>query len=258
MKKTDFDQELINTLNSLKTEGNVNPSVFFKETTKVRLMNLISEEKVLEEKSSFVFRKNPKFAFRLAGIILIILIFVSSGTILAAQSSNPKNKLYPVKLASEEIALKFSPSSSLKANIAVEIVKRRGDEIASQQKTDNKPEIKRGIERYKESIDQAQSLVPSDNTHLNNELRNEESNLDELTRQYENSGQTEDQINPGQKVKGASDSKVNSPEQNLEQKSSEIEIKLPAEQQSNNRETIREETKTIEELTTTPSPEEHQ
>jgi len=205
MKQTDSEKDLINTLRSLKTNEGVNPSLFFKENTKVRLMNLISdEEKVLEENPSFVFVKNPKFAFRLAGMFLIILVFVSTGTILAAQSATPKNQLYPVKLASEEIALKLSPNSSLKADIAVEIAKRRGNEITLEQKSVNKSEIKQSIEIYKESIIQAKTLVPSDNTHLTNELRNEESNLDALTHRYEDSEQ---------KVKGASDSKVNPPVQ---------------------------------------------
>lgn len=268
MKKTDFEKNLINTLRSLKTNGDVNPSVFFRENTKVRLMNLISEEKVLENKPSFVFIKNPKFAFRLAGAFLIILVFISTGTILAAQSVNPKNSLYPVKLASEDITLKLSPSS-FKANVAVEIAKRRGDEIASQQKTNSKSEIKHGIEKYKESIDQARILVPSGNTNLNHELKDEEDNLDQLTHRYEDSGE---------KVKGTSDSNINSSGQNQEKIRSEI--KLPIKEQTSNQETIREEIKvqsspsgsfdktiqdirdnvekSVQELIATPSPEEHE
>lgn len=242
MKQTDSDQKIIDTLRSLKTNEEVNPSVFFKENTKVRLMNLISdEEKVLEKQPSFIFVKNPKFAFRLAGIFLIILVFISTGTILAAQSANPKNTLYPVKLASEEIALKLSSGSSLKANIAVEIAKRRGDEITLGQKSDSKSQIKQGIGTYRESINQARVLVPSNNTHLNNELKNEENNLDELTHRYEDSGQTENQINSKQKVEGASDSNTNPSGQNPEQQKSEV--KSPVEQQINNQETTKEEPK---------------
>ncbi len=247
MKKTDFDQDLIKTLRSFKTNENVNPSVFFRENTKVRLMNLISEEKVLENKSSFVFIKNPKFAFRLAGAFLIILVFISTGTILAAQSVNPKNSLYPVKLASEDIALKLSPSS-FKANVAVEIAKRRGDEIASQEKTNSKSEIKHGIKKYKESIDQARILVPSGNTNLNHELEHEESNLDELTNKYKNSGQNENQSNREREVKGASDSESKQLELNTEEKSSEQKIQeSPRPIETNSSQSIE---KTIEETKT--------
>jgi hypothetical protein len=214
MKQTDFDQELMNTLHSLKTNGEFNPSLFFKENTKVRLMNLISDEgKVMEKKPGFVFVKNPKFTFRLAGIFIIILALISTGTILAAQSATPKSQLYPVKLASEEVALKLSPNASFKADIAVEIAKRRGNEITSEQKSVNKSEIKQGIEIYKESIIQAKTLVASDNTHLTNELKNEENNLDELIHMYEDSGQ---------KVKGASDLRVNP--QTEEQNNSEVKL----------------------------------
>lgn len=253
MKKTDFDQDLINTLHSLKRDEDVNPSVSFRENTKVRLMNLISDqEKVLENKPSFVFIKNPKFAFRLAGIFLIILVFIFTGTILAAQSATPKNQLYPVKLASEEIALKLSPSSSLKANIAVEIVRRRASEIDSEKQKGNKSEIKQGITRYKNSIEEAKKWNPQ------SLLRDDEKKLESLTTEYNNS-------TPEEKVKGASDSNINSSGQNLEQKR---ETKLPTEQQNNNQETIREETKTqsstpdsldrtIQNLTATSSAERH-
>lgn len=233
MKKTDFEKDLINTLRSLKEDGDVNPSVFFRENTKVRLMNLISDqEKVLEKKPSFVFIKNPRFAFRLVGIFFIILVFISTGTILAAQSVSPKNNLYPVKLASEDIALKLSPSS-FKANVAVEIAKRRGDEITLEKKSDSKPEIKHGIEKYKESINQARILVPSGNTNLNHELEHEESNLDELTNEYKNSGENENQINQEQGVKGTQ-----------EQESSEIKIQeSPKPSETNSSQSV-EETKT--------------
>ncbi len=267
MKKTDFEKDLINTLRSFKTNEDVNPSVLFKENTKIRLMNLVSEqEKAAENKSGFVFVKNPKFAFRLAGIFLIVLIFISTGTILAAQSANPKNTLYPIKLASEEIALKLSPTPSLKANIAVGIAKRRGDEITIQQNTDSKSEIKYGIEKYKESINQAKQIVPSDNTHLTSELKNEEQNLDQLTHRYEEDS--------NQDVKGASDTNINSSEQNKEQIRSEI--KLPVREQTTTQETNREEIrvqsspsdnfnktiqdirdnveKSVREITDTPSP----
>ncbi len=222
--KTNLDQELFNSLSSLKNDERVKPSVLYKENTKVRLMNLITdEEKSPGSSSSFVFIRNPKFAFRFAGIFLIILVFISSGTILAAQSANPKNSLYPVKLASEDIALKLSPTP-FKADVAVEIAKRRGDEITSQQKTDSKPEIKQGIEKYKESIDRAKVFVPSSNTHLNIELKTEEGNLDELTHQYEDSRSDENKTNTEEKVKGTSDFKPQQIQQNTEQKNEEQKI----------------------------------
>ena len=224
MKKTDFDQELINTLRSLKTEENVNPSVIFRENTRTRLMNLISDgTSAPEDKHAFVFFRNPAFAFKTVGIMFLILLILSTGTILAAQSSNPKNTLYPVKLASEEVALALSPAS-LKGSVAVEIAKRRGDEITLQQKTDSKSEIKQGLETYRESINQAKILIPSNNQHLSSELKNEESNLDELTHQYENSKESENRNNNEQKVKGASDSNNNQSEQNSKQNNSATPI----------------------------------
>lgn len=274
--KTDFEKELLNTLSSLRDDEKVNPSVVYRQNTKVRLMNLITDEKKVEErKSNFIFIHNPKFAFRLAGMFLIILIFVSTGTILAAQSANPKNTLYPVKLASEDIALKLSPTP-FKADIAVEIAKRRGDEITSEKNSDSKPEIKRGIDKYKESIDKARVLVPSNNIHLSDELKNEEGNLDELTRRYEDSGKTESQNNTEEKVRGASDFNNNSSEQKQELNNSEtptpIQQKSSTEKngesaniQSSPSDSIEKTTQeirnTIEngvrELTATPSPEEH-
>lgn len=219
--RTNLDQELLDLLSNLKQDESVNPSVVYKQNTKVRLMNLIAdEEKIIERKSSFVFIRSPKFAFRLAGVFLIIFIFISTGTILAAQSANPKNTLYPVKLASENIALKLSPTP-FKANVAVEIAKRRGSEVTVGKKSENNSEIQQGIEKYKESINQAKIFVPSSNTRLHTELEHEENNLNELTRQYEDFEKTDNNTNNEERVKGTSDFKPQTLNQNTQLKSDE-------------------------------------
>jgi hypothetical protein len=244
MEKTDFEKDLINVLRSLKTDENVNPSVFFRGNTKVRLMNSISKEKPVTEKGhGFVFFRNPALAFRTVGILIIIFLILSSGTILAAQSVTPKNKLYPVKLESEQILLNITPFSSWKAKLTVEIVKRRANEIDSEKKSGDKPEIKQGLTRYKNSIENAKKF------NHENLLRSDEENLNSLTTEYNNSTSEE-------KIEGGSDSNVNSSGRDIEQ-------------QNNTQEIIREEIKTqsspsdniersIRNLIITPSPEKDQ
>ncbi len=64
----------------------------------------------------------------LALLVALALILSSFGTVLAAQGSMPDGVLYPVKRASEEVWLAFTPKAS-KPEVAMELALRRMGEI---------------------------------------------------------------------------------------------------------------------------------
>ena len=173
--KIDLEQELLENLKALKKKEYANPSLLFRENSKKRLMNIISDEASVENKaSSFVFFRNPKFAFRFATALIIIFLITSSGTILAAQNASPNSSLYPLKLASEKTLLNISPTSSLKAKVSVEIVKRRESEISPEHKETSTAQYKSELDRYRESIEEAKKYNSA------KELEDDEKNLEEL------------------------------------------------------------------------------
>ncbi len=203
-------------LKTLKTYGDASPSEVFKQNARIRILNQISVE------PSFETNKNRKkyFSFRLALALVLLLILIPTGTILAAQSAGPKNKLYPIKIASENIALKLSPPQ-LKPSIALEIVKRREEEISNQKSQNN--DMQQEINRYKESIDNAKSVTPSNDSAINNELNTYEKNMDKLINNDEN-GRGQNQVPMEQK----SDSSLqNSENQNVKGDSTENKNQQP-------------------------------
>lgn len=172
MKKEIELNQLEEILKTLKTESS--PSMEFRENARIRILNQISETPKTK-----VYSKNRFFSFRIALALVLTLLVLSSGTILAAQSVGPKNQLFPVKIASENIALGLSPTP-IKQKLAVEIVKRRAQELSDSQKSGDSQQIQEGITRCKNSLNQAKSLVGTSDTNLNSEISSEEKFLNSV------------------------------------------------------------------------------
>ena len=160
-------------LKSLKTE--TSPSAEFRQNARIRILNQISES----PKKEFDYQRNRFFSFRFAFALVLALLVLSSGTILAAQTVGPKSQLFPVKIASENIALGISPTP-IKQKLAVEIVKRRAQELSDSQKSGDTQQIQQDITRCKDSLTQAKALVPSSDTNLNSEITSEEKFLNSV------------------------------------------------------------------------------
>ncbi len=175
-KETEFDQ-LESLLRSLKTKEEAVPSMEFRQNAKIRIMNSVSPD------TSSVSERRSFFSFRLALTLVLILLVLSSGTILAAQSASPKSSLYPIKIASENIALNLSPAP-LKAQVAIGIVQRRDQELSKEQKTGNSQQIKQGIQRFQESINRAKTVVPENST-INTQLQTQEEKLNAIINNQE-------------------------------------------------------------------------
>ncbi len=226
----DLDQQLINTLRSLKAEEDANPSVVFRNNAKIRIMNQISEASpAFEFKRNFALFRKP--AFRFAGVLVLLFLVLSSGTILAAQGANPNSQLYPIKLASENAVMAALPNSPLKADIALSIAQRRAEEINSEKQTGNITEIKKGIQRYSQSITSAKDISNEiNNSNFNRQISEQENNLNKLILEYEskNGDGKEKQNNTtgiqekGQSVKGDSIQPVDNKEQTTQQNNNQL------------------------------------
>jgi len=78
-------------------------------------------------------KKQPRFALRrgwaVALLVVSILLVSGGGTALAASSSMPDSRLYPVKLATEQVQLTLTPSDIDKAQLCAVFADRRVTEI---------------------------------------------------------------------------------------------------------------------------------
>jgi len=70
---------------------------------------------------------HPQWA--IAMVALLVLLLAGGGTVAAAGNSMPDSLLYPVKLATEQVRLKLTPSDIGKAELYAELADRRVAEI---------------------------------------------------------------------------------------------------------------------------------
>jgi hypothetical protein len=139
--------QLSQLLKELKHSDAVTPCASFRMNARIRILNTVSKntQTVPHVKSSPIFLR---YAFRFA----VIIIFLIAGTIVYAQSSNPGDPLFSVKVVSERTALILSPSEQIKTNIAASIIARRADEVVHAQKEGNKSEIQQTVSNYKNTV----------------------------------------------------------------------------------------------------------
>ncbi len=89
----------------------------------------------------------PQWSVSLA--IVLVLLLAGSGTVAAASGSMPDEPLYPVKLATEQAQLVFTPSALSKAELCAKLADRRVAEIV-RMADESKPEQ---IERTAHRLD---------------------------------------------------------------------------------------------------------
>lgn len=79
--------------------------------------------------------------------------FLGVGTVLAAQTSKPNDLLYPVKIASENISLQLAPTSQLKTSVAIDIIRRRAEEIEHAESQNDTKELREAKATMTQTID---------------------------------------------------------------------------------------------------------
>lgn len=139
---------LLLTALAVKKAVSLQPSTEVASRVRYRINSEINTAKV---KRGFSF--NPRWAITIAGILVFLL--GGSGTLAAAASSMPDSALYPVKLATEEIQVKLTPSKIARAELFVKQADRRVAEIAYMANEDN-PEK---VEQLTQSLDKALTNV---------------------------------------------------------------------------------------------------
>jgi len=116
---------LLETALAVKKASDIQPRAEFKARARYQFHSALEE--AASQRSRPAFGWLPRWA-TVATVVLGFLL-VGSGTVAAAGYSMPDSPLYPVKLTTEQVQLKLTPSTMGKAELQVRLADRRVVEI---------------------------------------------------------------------------------------------------------------------------------
>jgi hypothetical protein len=116
---------LLETVLAVKEASAVEPRPDFKARARYQFRSALQEKAAPKRRPFFGWL--PRWATALS--IVLIVLLVGGGTVVAASNSMPDSILYPVKLATEEVRLAFTPSQLGKARLCSDFADERVAEI---------------------------------------------------------------------------------------------------------------------------------
>lgn len=159
MKRKITDKNLIASLNKL---GHLNkgPQPLFKQQARERLMDKISPQKralILPAINlhPLIWKRLTAVSFKYGLSAFLGFMLLGAGTVLAAQSSLPTSPLYPVKRATEQVALTVSKIFSQQTQMEQKIANERFKEIQQLEKF-----IKETTKEYRGAVDRLKKADP--------------------------------------------------------------------------------------------------
>lgn len=120
--------------------------------------------------------------FQLVTALSLVVLLVGSGTVYAAQWAKPQDALFPVKVLSEQVAVRLAPTKAIRQTVAQTVMERRLEELKSAGKTNDKKTIDGAIEEYRKSREDIATTADTKDQHLKQELEKH----DEEFRQFIN------------------------------------------------------------------------
>jgi len=129
-------EPLLRTALVAKEASAIEPRPEFKARARYQLRSALQEAK--SKRGLRLLGWQPKWAAAIA--IVLVLLLAGSSTVVAASNSMPDEPLYPVKLATEQIRLRLTPSDIGKAQLYASLADRRVLEIARMAQK-GKPEL---------------------------------------------------------------------------------------------------------------------
>lgn len=117
---------LLETALAAKQALNIEPRPQFRTRARSQFHTALQEAEARRGRPLFAWR--PRWAAVMASLVLALLI-TAGGVVAAANNSMPDEFLYPIKLTTEQVLLKLSPSALIKAKLFVKLADRRVAEI---------------------------------------------------------------------------------------------------------------------------------
>ncbi len=143
----DFEKNYIDVIKGLRTLKSIKTSDNFrKRFTTLIIPNL---------PTSNTFRPLYFLPFRLAFIIIILILVSGTGLVMAADKSHPGNLLYPVKKAVEKLQLTITNNPSGKTTLHMNNADKRVDELEDSIKQSGNREVENITSDYESQVKDA-------------------------------------------------------------------------------------------------------
>jgi len=146
-KHADELKPLLETALATKQVSAIQPRSEFRDKARYQFYSALQEMEHKKSRPFFSWGWQPRWVTTIA--IVLILLLSGGGTVAAASGSMPDEFLYPVKLATEQAQLVFTPSALGKAELYAKLADKRVSEIVRMAEK-NKPEQ---IERTAQRLD---------------------------------------------------------------------------------------------------------
>jgi hypothetical protein len=124
-EQADELKPLLETVLAVKEASAVEPRPDFKARARYQFRSALGEKAAPKRRPFFGWL--PRWATALS--IVLVVLLAGGGTVVAAANSMPDSILYPVKLATEEVRLAFTPSQLGKARLCSGFADERVAEI---------------------------------------------------------------------------------------------------------------------------------
>lgn len=136
-------EPLLQTALAAKQASTIQPRPEFRARARYQFRSALQE---METRRRFrFFGWQPQWATAIA--IVLILLLAGGGTVAASSNSMPDGTLYPVKLATEQMRLKLTPSNLGKAQLYANFADKRVLEIAHMAKKGEPELVERTVQR---------------------------------------------------------------------------------------------------------------
>ena len=140
---------------AVRKASTIQPRTEFRDRARYQFRSALQE--VEPKKSRWLFGWQSRWATVVT--VLIILVLLGGGTVTAATNSMPDQPLYPVKLATEQVRLTFTPSALGKAELYANLADKRVTELIYVASKGNSKQVERVTQRLDAHLVKIASLV---------------------------------------------------------------------------------------------------
>jgi hypothetical protein len=142
-------EPLLRTALDAKQATEIEPRPEFRERAGYQFQAVLREME--STKSWGFFGWQPRWVTAVVAIVIVLLL-AGSGTVAAANNSMPDEPLYQVKLATEAVRLRLTPSALGKAELYAKLADKRVDEIIKMADKGKVEQVERASERLNSQL----------------------------------------------------------------------------------------------------------
>jgi hypothetical protein len=169
------DEEWLETFRQLKALGDVAPrsaqraaegkAAFLKQADDLKqAVSVPAQSRHTNEKAVWRKERFPMLALARGALIVVFALGGTAGTALAAQTSQPDDALYPVKLMTEDLQLALATNPQTDLDLLLGWIAERVDEMAAME-AEGEPIPQRTAERLQMQLEQALQLASELDDH---------------------------------------------------------------------------------------------